>query len=410
MLYTFGKTLALGEIGAKLPMLMNNITAYPTEKHYVYSAFNYGYNGGWGSQGILTIAKLMERDLGYKAFDVAKDVEFKKEKKPNGEEEWRIVRLPNKAKRFILVTSKEIGESSSGPSKKAGDKLAKMLAIFNHPDNRYGEIVHVMLASNNYNEGIDLKAVRHIHFFEPLVTMASDKQTIGRASRFCSHATLNRAKGEWTVAVHRYMSHYPVNIELNTSPRMENSITMSPPQGPTNLENEKISKVEAEISDLNVLLDETNKQLEQFKKPSKDANTKLKKDELKTKVQDIRNLIKEKQAEIKGLKTVIEKRDKDAKKATAALAKKKRNNVDLSSVKMIDEFIFNESREHMKAILTIYKSMKEAAIDCRLLDKFHNNMGDIIKCEPYETMPQDFKAKNTSVLDAWKSHKNKFFF
>ena len=63
-----------------------------------------------------------------------------------------------------------------------------MLKIYNSEANKNGEIVHMLLASQGFNEGLDLKDVRHIHIFEPLVTMASDLQTIGRARRFCSHA------------------------------------------------------------------------------------------------------------------------------------------------------------------------------------------------------------------------------
>lgn len=406
MPFKFDKKAALAEIGSKLPMLFKNIAQYPLEKHYVYSAFNMNKDAGWNSQGILTIARLLERDLGYKPLDLTKDVKFALHKNPDGTEELRLVQMPSKAKRYILVTTKEVGEP--GASSKAGDKLAKLLAIYNHPDNRYGELVHVMLASNSFNEGLDLKAVRHIHFFEPLVTMASDKQTIGRAARFCSHAALDRSKGEWSVSIHRYMSTQPVNIELNSSSRKNNSTAIRQPStGPTNAEKERIAVLDADISSMKASIEQVKKELEQYKRPGKDEAKKKKKEDLSTSLKEKTEQVKTFEKQLKELNSIIEKRDKDITKASKALKKAKH---DLSSIKMIDEFIFNESREHMDVLSTIFQSMKEAALDCRLLDKFHANIGEKVKCEPYESMPRDFKAKNTKALNAHKSIPNKLFF
>ena len=80
------------------------------------------------------------------------------------------------------------------------------IRVYNSDDNRYGELISIMVSTQNFNEGLDLKAVRHIHIFEPLLTIASDLQSLGSARRYCSHAALDKAKGEWTVKVWRYMS------------------------------------------------------------------------------------------------------------------------------------------------------------------------------------------------------------
>jgi len=408
MLFTLEKGMRMGEFGAKLPILLDNIRAYPTEKHYVYSAFSDNRNKGWSSQGILTIANFLEKELGYVRFSL-NDVKFEcTENKQTGQKDCTIARLPDRRKRYILVTSKEMGDDGTGQNKSAGERLKKMLKVFNHPDNRYGDIVHVMLASNSYNEGIDLKAVRHIHFFEPLVTMASDKQTLGRAARFCSHADLDREKGEWTVSVHRYMSHYPVNIELNTTNRT--ALIQQPVQGPTADENAKIREKEDEINQAYNELADINKELDGLKGKAKQDNIKTLKDNLKVRVQTLKGVIKENVKYIKDLKKIIEARDKEAAKLQKASNRKNQKNikyVDTNDIKMIDEFIFNESREHMKAILTIYQSMKEAAIDCRLLGKFHAMSGNNkITCESFA---KDFKAKDVGVLDAFKKL-NPFFF
>jgi molecular chaperone DnaK (HSP70) len=86
-------------------------------------------------------------------------------------------------------------------------EISELRQLYNAPFNKNGEYVKLFLASQTYNEGLDLKAVRHIHIFEPLITWASDKQTIGRAARYCSHSDLN--KKEWDVTIHRYISNLP---------------------------------------------------------------------------------------------------------------------------------------------------------------------------------------------------------
>lgn len=75
-----------------------------------------------------------------------------------------------------------------------------------------------MLASNKFNESIDLKDVSHMHFFEAFVDMASEKQALGRAVRYCSFANKNRTAGEWKVFVHRYMSDKPIIVPIDKNP------------------------------------------------------------------------------------------------------------------------------------------------------------------------------------------------
>ena len=74
---------------------------------------------------------------------------------------------------------------------------------------------------------------------------------------------------------------------------------------------------------------------------------------------EARKLLKEKlaktKAELKELK-------KNMKKIVSA-----------ANIKNIDEFIYNEAQNRMKELFTIYHCMKEAAVDCQLLHKFHNN-------------------------------------
>jgi hypothetical protein len=356
MLYTWGKDVnKMEEFSAKMPGLLETIAAYPSEKHYVYSAFYDNREKGWGSHGILTIAKFLEQELGYEKLTV-------KEAKALA----KAGAVPStKAKRYVLVTQNEIGDKGEPGeagklSKSAGLNLKDLMEVYNHPENRYGEYVGVMLASQGFNEGLDLKAVRHIHIFEPLLTMASDKQTIGRAARFCSHGDLDITRGEWTVQIHRYMSDLPLGL---------NAVVAGPsdvPQlGPTDVEKDQAKRLDTDIKEAESVIEDL-----QSLKPKKGSIE-------ATRIAQLKVLIAEKKKQIKLLVDHIESRDKSIRKNTR---KRKGKSLDATGVENIDKFIYNEAQSRFKQILAIYEAMKETAIDCQVLQKFHGSTGRTIKC------------------------------
>jgi hypothetical protein len=312
MLYSFEKGLDVSELSSKLPALMSRIASFPSEKQYVYSAF---YEDRGTSQGVLEIARQLEAQ-GYSKYDYKEAIKVVKaykphvDKPPNGP----LEKFMEPAKRFMLVTQKELGDG--GP--KVGQNLAKLLTIFNSTENKDGKFLQIMVASQGFNEGIDLKAVRHIHIFEPLVTMASDIQTIGRARRFCSHKDLNYE--DWTVKVHRYMSDFPLGVDVENTDNMLGSL-----------------------------------------------------EGLNNKVAGIEELIKTESD--KTIKATLKKEVAQFKKDIVALKKdiREKNKVNTSDIENIDEYVYNESRRRMKELFVVYHAMKEAAIDCSLLHDFHND-------------------------------------
>lgn len=56
------------------------------------------------------------------------------------------------------------------------------------------------------NEGMDLKAVRHIHLLEPLFTDAMVQQTIGRSTRFVVRSCISTL--EVIGSIFRFITHY----------------------------------------------------------------------------------------------------------------------------------------------------------------------------------------------------------
>ena len=318
MMFNFDKDMSLSDFSSKIPALLENLESKPDEKHYVYSAFY--ENRGYGGQGILAIAKELEKQ-GYEKLTVADAKRFNKTKT-----------MPSKKKRYILAIQKEIGDEGSSS---AGKNLGELIKIYNNKINIYGDYVHIMLASQGFNEGIDLKAVRHIHIFEPLVTWASDKQTIGRAARYCSHGDLDRDKGQWVVEIHRYMSDVPITLLRPNFAEME----------------KKKESMNDDIEMLTMQLDDFDKKTDKVE-------------------------IKEKKAEIAAKKKALKDMDKEATKA---------KKIDTSNIKNIEQVIFDESRERMQEIMLIYQIMKEGAIDCRILRAFHSSTGNDLKCEMYDS-------------------------
>lgn len=188
-MFQYDPSKEVAEFSSKANALVEKIKQFPSDKHFVYSAF-YENRGSGGGHGVNTIAILLKKD-GYTQFTA----NMAREHVASGT-------VPTKAKRYAIFTAKELDTESS---------RSDMLSIVNHPANARGELVHVVLASQGFNEGIDLLSVRHVHLFEPLVSYHAEKQTIGRAVRHCSHAQLRKEFGEWTIRVHRYFSTIPTS-------------------------------------------------------------------------------------------------------------------------------------------------------------------------------------------------------
>jgi hypothetical protein len=291
--------MQLGDFSSKLPALLESIDSLKEEKHYVYSAFYTKHGTG---QGILEIANQLEKVHGYTKLTVAEAKKIVSGGTPASVA--AAIKAMSDQKRYILAITSEIGEEG-------GKSLDYMIQIYNHAANVRGSKVHVFLASQTFNEGLDLKAVRHIHIFEPLVTMASDVQTIGRARRYCSHSDL--AWPEWTVEIHRYLADLPAGMGSSAD-------GLSP--------EEEVARLHSEINSLQAEID-----AEGSSKPT----TKSK-----------------------------------ANKKQITAAKKEIKRLEAVSVVAIDEHVYKVALNKMRDLFTIYNAMKSAAIDCGVLHKFHN--------------------------------------
>ncbi len=354
MLYNFEKGLTLREFSAKLEELLLNVANYPNQKQYIYSAFY--ENKGYGGHGILAVAKQLN-SKGYTKLTPTEAIKIMSNPTEN-----------DKKPRYILAISTQLGTDK-------GADLDKLRALFNAPYNKNGEYVQLFLASQTYNEGIDLKAVRHIHIFEPLITWASDKQTIGRAARLCSHSDLN--KKDWNVTIHRYMSSFPtINMDNGGINKDELLMKIDEIERKEEEFKEKIKIYKKIITDIKKEITKNKK------KPLESVMTKLtgELDLNEKNIIEIKNMMESNKSELKVLKTKLKKILKDEDLDGKSKNKKKLDTTDIDN---IDDFIYKNALSKMQNILSLYQAMREAAIDCQVLKEFHSSGNQDINCHKY---------------------------
>jgi hypothetical protein len=127
-------------------------------------------------------------------------------------EEDRVAGKP----RFALYTGTETSDEReiirkifNGEWGPLPDGLREELLAMN-ADNRYGEVVKVLMITSSGAEGINLRNVRYVHIVEPYWHPSRIEQVIGRARRICSHEDLPEA--DRTVDVYMYRMIYPKKI------------------------------------------------------------------------------------------------------------------------------------------------------------------------------------------------------
>jgi hypothetical protein len=90
----------------------------------------------------------------------------------------------------------------------------ELLKVFNsRPDNIYGDKIRIIILDSGFREGVDLFDVKYAHLFEPIITVADEKQAIGRVTRYCGQKGLEFHPSEgWPVQVFRYETIVPKAI------------------------------------------------------------------------------------------------------------------------------------------------------------------------------------------------------
>lgn len=128
-------------------------------------------------------------------------------------------KVPNVQKLQLYVDSKDGTDKNFGLlcsnaiyGSAFNEKVKKeLLTLFNsRPDNIFGKKIRFIIFDSGFKEGIDLFDVKYVHIFEPSMTIADLKQTVGRATRTCGQKGLEFQDGKgWPLYVYNYYLTVP---------------------------------------------------------------------------------------------------------------------------------------------------------------------------------------------------------
>jgi hypothetical protein len=164
-------------------------------KHFIFSDVK---EGGYGAK-ILASAFVAK---GYKNLIASRALPTQKAKKMTLLEAG----TDGKNKSFGLLSSSTIfGTEFTQKFKK------EVLQTYNkRPENIQGADMRFIILDSGFKEGIDLFDVKYVHIFEPSMTIADLKQTIGRATRTCGQKGLNfEPNVGWPLYVYNYYIAVP---------------------------------------------------------------------------------------------------------------------------------------------------------------------------------------------------------
>lgn len=193
--------LDLVEASPKMMQLLNNIKELDAQdevnhgrkfKHFIFSDVK---EGGYGAK---IIASAFQAN-GYN--NIIKAKKGKKQKLNL----YLDVQNSN-YKNFALLCSNSIYDTTFNEKIKR-----EVLKTFNErPANINGKNVRLIIFDSGFKEGIDLFDVKYVHIFEPSLTIADLKQTIGRATRTCGQKGLPFQENiGWPLYVYNYYLTVP---------------------------------------------------------------------------------------------------------------------------------------------------------------------------------------------------------
>lgn len=122
-----------------------------------------------------------------------------------------LPKLRDNKKRFIMIYGEVKPEDRQ-----------KLQNLFNEDDNLYGEKINLFLVSSTGAEGLNLRAVRHVHIFEPFWSYSRIDQVKARARRFMSHVKLPAE--ERNFKTYTYISVIPKEVKDHDEPTTDQDL------------------------------------------------------------------------------------------------------------------------------------------------------------------------------------------
>jgi superfamily II DNA or RNA helicase len=180
-------------------IIKQNLRIYSPKLDKMYKNINNNYK----NKISLVYSTFLE--YGIKAF--AKVLEFNDYKLYNKDEEY------NKEFKYYAIFS---GDQSS-------EEKADILNRLNLEENKYGDLISILLISKSGTEGLDLKNVRSIHIMEPYWNFSLIQQIIARGVRYKSH--INLLEEERNVQTYIYLSDYNKEMLENEKSKIKDRTT-----------------------------------------------------------------------------------------------------------------------------------------------------------------------------------------
>ena len=192
----------LVEASPKMVQLLNNIRELDSQdvkyhgkkfKHFIFSDVK---EGGYGAKIIAS------------AFQANGYNNILKSKKVSNQINAKLYLDLEKSnyQNFALLSSNSVYGTTFN------EKIKKeVLKMYNErPANIHGKNVRLIILDSGFKEGIDLFDVKYVHIFEPSITIADLKQTVGRATRTCGQKGLEFQKNiGWPLYVYNYYLTIP---------------------------------------------------------------------------------------------------------------------------------------------------------------------------------------------------------
>ena len=192
----------------KLKALLDNIVRIDEEdlkrdkrvyKHFIYSDIKSSYGAKLIASGLAAYGF----EHAYKIAKGARGMSFQIDPTvTSGNDTYR-------GRTFAVLTSVSFFEKNVGVNFRK-----ELLRMYNsRPENVYGDKIRIIILDSGFREGVDLFDVRYAHLFEPIATVADEKQAVGRVTRYCGQKGLDFHPLEgWPVQVYRYETNIPKQI------------------------------------------------------------------------------------------------------------------------------------------------------------------------------------------------------
>jgi hypothetical protein len=199
----------LRKYSCKYAECISKFMEFPEDLHFVYTEFVRG-SGAMIFKKILDSFSFEEAAVSVRedhyqpAYDDDDDDdedEIKETKEDENEIKDMLERMGPK-KRYAILT----GDTSSSK------KISMLTKLFNHPMNKDGKYIQIVIGSSIISEGFTLKNVQHVHILTPEWNFSTLDQVIARSHRLFSHDALKTEKGDIRVKIYLYCAVCNQNI------------------------------------------------------------------------------------------------------------------------------------------------------------------------------------------------------